>query len=113
MIMNNPPHVGEILRELYLGPLDISITEAAEQLGITRQALSRLVNEKSGISAEMTIRLAKAFKTSPDYWMNLEKQYRSDQMGRKHPRDWQRIRCDRLCRRTPLFPLRERRNGAD
>lgn len=73
--MNNPPHVGEILRELYLEPLEISVTEAAENLGVTRQALSRLVNEKSGISAEMAIRLSKAFDTTPDYWMNLEKEY--------------------------------------
>jgi len=84
MIMNNPPHVGEILRELYLEPLDIAITDAAEQLGVTRQALSRLVNEKSGISAEMAIRLAKAFMTSPDYWMNLEKQYELWQAMKKY-----------------------------
>lgn len=75
MLMHNPPHVGEILRELYLAPLNISITEAAVQLGITRQALSRLLNEKTGISAEMAIRLSKAFDTSADFWMNLEKQY--------------------------------------
>jgi len=86
MIMNNPPHVGEILKELYLEPLNISVTEAAEQLGITRQALSRLINEKSGISAEMGIRLAKAFETSPDYWMNLEKQYELWQ-AMKHYKD--------------------------
>lgn len=75
MLMNNPPHVGEILRELYLEPLGISVTEAAEHFGVTRQALSRLINEKSGISAEMAIRLSKAFSTSPEYWMNLQKQY--------------------------------------
>lgn len=74
-IMNNPPHVGEILRELYLEPYNISVTDAAEKLGVTRQALSRLVNEKTGISIEMAIRLAKAFNTSPDFWVNLEKQY--------------------------------------
>lgn len=75
MLMNNPPHVGEILRELYLEPLEISITDAADRLGITRQALSRLVNEKSGISAEMALKLARAFNTSPEFWMSLEKQY--------------------------------------
>ena len=75
MIMNKPPHVGEILRELYLEPLGITVTEAAEHLGVTRQALSRLINEKSGISAEMAIRLSKAFDTSAEYWMNFEKQY--------------------------------------
>lgn len=73
--MYNPPHVGEILRELYLEPLNISVTDAAKNLGVTRQALSRLINEKSGISAEMAIRLSKAFSTTDDYWMNLETQH--------------------------------------
>ena len=84
MIMHNPPHVGEILRELYLEPLEISITDAAERLGVSRQALSRLVHEKTGISAEMAIRLSKAFTTSPDYWVNLEKQYELWQALKKH-----------------------------
>lgn len=75
MIMHSPPHVGEILRELFLEPLDISITEAAAHLGVTRQALSRLVHEKTGISAEMAIRLSQAFSTSPEFWINLQKQY--------------------------------------
>lgn len=75
MSMHNPPHVGEILRELYLEPLEISVTDAAKNLGVTRQALSRLINEKTGVSAEIAIRLSKAFDTTPDYWMNLEKQH--------------------------------------
>jgi len=83
-MMKNPPHVGEILRELYLEPLGISVTEAADRLGVTRQALSRLVNEKTGISAEMAIRLGKAFGTSPDFWMNLEKQYELWQAMKKY-----------------------------
>lgn len=84
MMMHNPPHVGEILRELYLEPLDISVTEAANHLGVTRQALSRLINEKSGISSEMAIRLSKAFGTSPDYWMNLETQYELFHASKKY-----------------------------
>jgi antitoxin HigA-1 len=75
MMMYNPPHVGEILREMYLEPSNISVTEAAKRLGVSRQAISRLINEKAGISADMAIRLAKAFGTSPEYWMNMEKQY--------------------------------------
>jgi antitoxin HigA-1 len=84
MIMHTPPHVGEILRELYLEPLEISVTEAAEHLGVSRQALSRLINEKTGISAEMAIRLSKVFSTSPEFWMNLEKQYELSQAVHKH-----------------------------
>lgn len=75
MMMHNPPHVGEILRELYLEPSEISVTEAAERLGVSRQAISRLINEKTGISADMALRLAQAFGTSPEYWLNMEKQY--------------------------------------
>jgi|688.fasta_scaffold1134355_1 addiction module HigA family antidote len=75
MMMYNPPHVGEILREMYLEPANISVTEAAKRLGVSRQAISRLINEKTGISAGMALRLAQAFGTSPEYWMNMEKQY--------------------------------------
>ena len=75
MTMHSPPHVGEILRELYLEPLEISVAEAAQHLGVTRQAISRLIHEKTGISAEMAIRLSKALNTSPEYWMNLQKHY--------------------------------------
>ncbi len=75
MMMHNPPHVGEILREMYLEPSNISVTEAAKRLGVSRQAISRLINEKAGISADMALRLAQAFGTSPEYWMNMEKQY--------------------------------------
>lgn len=73
--MYNPAHVGEILRELYLEPLNITVTDAAQHLGVSRQALSRLLNEKSGISPDMALRLAQAFSTTPEYWMNLETQY--------------------------------------
>jgi len=83
MNMHNPPHVGEILRELYLQPMGISVTDAAKHLGVTRQALSRLVNEQSGISAEMAIRLGKAFNTTADYWMNLAMQYELWQASKK------------------------------
>lgn len=75
MIMANPPHVGEILRELFLSELGVSVTEAAEKLGVSRPALSRLIHEKTGISAEMAIRLGKAFNNSPEFWMNMQKQY--------------------------------------
>lgn len=69
MEMHNPPHPGEIVRELCLEPLGLSVTAAAEALGVTRKALSELLNGKSGISAEMAIRLSIAFKTSPESWM--------------------------------------------
>jgi len=75
MEMSNPCHPGEIIREEYLKPLKISITEAALKLGISRVTLSEIVNERSGISPSMALKLAKAFNTSAEYWVNLQSQY--------------------------------------
>jgi addiction module HigA family antidote len=73
--MHNPPHPGEVLRELCLEPLGISVTDAAEALGVSRKTLSSILNGRSGISPEMAIRLAKAFDTSPESWLNQQVQY--------------------------------------
>jgi antitoxin HigA-1 len=76
MKMHNPPHPGEVLRELYLGPLDLTITAAAAGLGVTRKALSELVNGRTDISRDMAIRLAKAFpNTDIRLWLDLQIQY--------------------------------------
>jgi antitoxin HigA-1 len=74
-IMFNPPHPGEILREECIKPLGITIKEAAIKLGITRQNLSDIVNCKMSISPAMALKLAKAFKTSPDVWLGMQMQY--------------------------------------
>ncbi len=73
--MHDPAHPGEILRELYLAPLGIAITEAAEALGVTRKHLSSIVNGHAPVSAEMAVRLAVAFRTEPDIWLNLQAQH--------------------------------------
>lgn len=73
--MHNPPHPGEVLKELYLEPLDITITEAAQGLQVARKTLSILVNGHAGISPEMALKLAKAFNTTPESWLNLQQQY--------------------------------------
>ena len=75
MNMHNPPHPGEIIRELCLEPLEITVTAAAEALGISRKTLSAILNGRAGISPEMAIRLAKAFDTTPESWMNQQMQY--------------------------------------
>ena len=72
MPMFDPPHPGEIVREECLKPLGLPVAHAAEILGVTRQALNNLVNEKSGLSAEMAIRLEKAFGTSAEMWLRLQ-----------------------------------------
>ena len=73
--MHNPPHPGEVIRELYLEPLGITITDAAKGLGVTRKTLSAILNRRAGISPEMAIRLSKAFGTSPESWLNQQTQY--------------------------------------
>jgi addiction module HigA family antidote len=73
--MHNPPHPGEIIREECLKPLGLSVTEAAAGLGVTRKALSELLNGHSGVSPEMAIRLSKAFGSSPETWLRLQMQY--------------------------------------
>jgi addiction module HigA family antidote len=72
MPMHNPPHPGGIVRRQCLEPLGLSVTAAAKGLGVTRQALSDLVNEKAGVSVDMAIRLAKAFGSSPEIWLGLQ-----------------------------------------
>lgn len=73
--MHNPPHPGEVLRELCLEPLGLSVTEAAEALGVSRKTLSAILNGRAGISPEMAIRLSKAFDTTPESWLNQQLQY--------------------------------------
>ena len=73
--MHNPAHPGEILRDLYLKPLGVSITAAAEALGVTRKHVSEIVNGHAPVSADMAIRLAGALGTEPEIWVNMQAQY--------------------------------------
>jgi addiction module HigA family antidote len=75
MAMRNPPHPGGVLRRQCLEPLGLTVTEAAKGLGVTRQALSEIVNEKAGISVDMAIRLSKAFGSSPETWLGMQMAY--------------------------------------
>ena len=72
MRMFNPPHPGTVLRE-YLG--GVSVTAAAEHLGVTRAALSRILNGSAGISADMALRLSDALGTTPELWIGMQSQY--------------------------------------
>ena len=75
MSMHNPPHPGEVLRELCIEPLGITVTDAARSLGVSRKTLSAILNERAGISPEMAIRLSKAFDTTAESWLNQQMQY--------------------------------------
>lgn len=72
MPMHNPPHPGEVLREWLT---DISVTDAAKSLGVTRVALSRVLNGSAGISADMDLRLSKALGTTPGTWYTMQANY--------------------------------------
>ena len=75
MGMHNPPHPGEIIRDFCIEPLNLTVTEAAESLGVTRKTFSMLLNGKSGISPEMALRLSKVFGRTPEGWLRLQLQY--------------------------------------
>lgn len=75
MEMFNPPHPGEIIREDCLAPLNLSVTAAAEWLGVSRQSLSELLNGHNGVSAEMAIRLEKAGWSNAETWLGVQLAY--------------------------------------
>ena len=75
MRMYNPPHPGEVVKTLCLAPLDLSVTETAKALGVSRKTLSAILNRRAGISPEMAIRLSIAFGTSAESWLNQQTQY--------------------------------------
>ncbi len=72
MAMQNPVHPGAIVRDECLAPLRLSVTEGAKGLGIGRQTLSNLVNEKASVSIEMAHRLSKAFGSTPETWLGMQ-----------------------------------------
>jgi addiction module HigA family antidote len=100
MTMKNPPHPGLSVRHDCIESLDLSITEAADILGVTRQALNNLVNCKSGISPEMAIRLEKAFGGGAETWLRLQMAYDLAQ-ARQHEGE---IKVKRVVRRKVAEP---------
>jgi len=75
MKMHNPPHPGEILRTLCLEPLELTVSDAARALGVSRKTLSSILNGRAGISPEMAIRLSIAFDTTAESWLNQQMHY--------------------------------------
>ena len=75
MRMHNPPHPGEVLRQLCLEPQNLTVTDAARSLGVSRKALSSILNGRAGISPVMAVRLSMAFNTSSESWLNQQVQY--------------------------------------
>ena len=73
--MYKPVHPGRIIRDDYLEPLKLTTGALAEALGVTRQTMAAILNERAGVSPEMALRLAKAFDTTPDLWITLQRNY--------------------------------------
>ena len=75
MQMFNPAHPGEVLKEAYLDPLGMSVTEFARRVGISRKCVSEFVNKRAGMSVDMAHRLAKATDTTAESWLMMQVQY--------------------------------------
>jgi addiction module HigA family antidote len=73
--MHNPAHPGEILKAMYMEPLNVSVTKVADALGVSRKHVSAIVNGHSPVTTDMAARLAGTFGTEPDIWINLQAQY--------------------------------------
>ena len=90
MRTRQPAHPGRILKNMYIKPLGITITMLADTLNVSRKALSMIINEHKTVTTEMALRLSQAFDTSPDLWLNLQKNYDLFQT-RQNSKAWQAI----------------------
>ena len=90
--MHNPPHPGAVLKDAIFEGLDITVTEAATYLDVDRITLSRVLNAQAGISVEMALRLSKAFGTTPNVWINMQRSYDLWQAKRNPKIDLSRVR---------------------
>lgn len=90
IINRKPTHPGEILKYHYLEPLELSITELARRLKVSRKAISSIVNERKSVTPEMALRLSRALNTTPEVWLNLQKNYDLWQAAQTTS-DWQGI----------------------
>ena len=75
MLMHNPPHPGLVVKRMLIEGAGLSVTDAAKALQVGRVTLSKLLNQKSGISPEMAVRLSLALNTSSEMWMNMQAMY--------------------------------------
>jgi len=74
-MIRRPAHPGNIIKEDYLLPLSITIKDMAETLGVSRKTLSKIINERGAVTPDMALRLSRAFDTTPDLWLNLQKNF--------------------------------------
>jgi addiction module HigA family antidote len=91
IMRRKPTHPGQILKEDYLEPLSITITQLSKILGVSRKTLSKIVNERASVTPEMALKLSRAFDTTPELWLNLQKNYDLWQAANKS-KEWQEIK---------------------
>ena len=90
-MIRRPTHPGNIIKKDYLLPLSITIKDMADTLGVSRKTLSKIINEKGAITPDMALRLSRAFDTTPDLWLSLQKNY--DLWQAKHvSKAWQTVK---------------------
>ncbi len=85
-----PAHPGRILKNHHLEPLSITITDLANVLGVSRKTLSKIVNERGSITPDTALRLSRALDTTPDLWLNLQKNFDLWQAS-NYSEDWKRV----------------------
>ncbi|MDI6687560.1 MAG: HigA family addiction module antitoxin [Desulfobacterales bacterium] len=90
-MIRRPTHPGNIIKEDYLLPLSITIKDMAANLGVSRKTLSKIINERGTITPDMALRLSRAFDTTPDLWLNLQKNYDLWQAETKS-QEWKKVK---------------------
>jgi len=90
-MIRRPTHPGKLIKEDYLLPLSITIKDMAANLGVSRKTLSKIINERGAITPDMALRLSRAFDTTPDLWLNLQKNY-DLWIAEKESQDWKKVK---------------------
>ncbi len=90
-VIRRPTHPGNIIKEDYLLPLSITIKDMADTLGVSRKTLSKIINERGAITPDMALRLSRAFDTTPDFWLNLQKNF-DLWHAEKGSQEWKKVR---------------------
>ena len=90
-IKRKPTHPGRIIQEDYLKPLSITIKAMAELVGVSRKTMSKIINGKGSVTPDMALRLSRAFDTTPDLWLNLQKNY-DLWSAEKVSKEWKKVR---------------------
>jgi addiction module HigA family antidote len=90
-MVRRPTHPGNIIKEDYLLPLSITIKDMADSLNVSRKTLSKIINERGAVTPDMALRLSRAFDTTPDFWLNLQKNYDLWQ-AETGSKEWQKVK---------------------